>query len=105
MFVSIYITASDQEEAEKIGETVVRERLAACANIIPNMRSVYWWNDRLEKSDETVLILKTTEENAEAIIRRVKELHSYENPCIVALPIIKGSREYLKWIKEETKKS
>lgn len=105
MFVSIYITAPDQKEAEKIGETVVRERLAACANIIPNMRSVYWWNDRLEKSDETVLILKTTEENAEAIIRRVKELHSYENPCIVALPIIKGSREYLKWIKEETKKS
>jgi len=105
MFVSIHITSSDQEEAEKIGETVVKERLAACANIVPNIRSVYWWNDTLEKSDETLLILKTTEENTETIIRRIKELHSYENPCIVALPIIKGSIEYLKWIKEETKKS
>ncbi|MFQ5974760.1 MAG: divalent-cation tolerance protein CutA, partial [Candidatus Hydrothermarchaeales archaeon] len=87
-----------------IGETIVRERLAACANIIPNMSSVYWWKGELEKADETVLLLKSTEENTEAITRRVKELHSYENPCVIVLPILKGSREYLKWIKDETKK-
>ncbi|MFQ5887543.1 MAG: divalent-cation tolerance protein CutA [Candidatus Hydrothermarchaeales archaeon] len=104
MYVTVYITTPDKEEAEKIGETIVGERLAACANIIPNMSSIYWWKDEMEKSDETVLLLKTKEENTEAIVRRVKELHSYENPCIVALPILKGSREYLEWIKEETKK-
>ncbi len=104
MFITVYITTSDKKEAEKIGGRIVEEKLAACANILPNMHSVYWWKGEIEKSDESVLLLKTREENFEAIEKRVKELHSYENPCIVAFPILKGSREYLEWIKDETKK-
>lgn len=104
MFSIVYITTSDKREAEKIGETLVQERLAACANILPGMSSIYWWKGNLERSDETVLLLKTIQENTEAIIKRVKELHSYENPCVIVLPIQKGSQEYLDWIKEETKR-
>lgn len=104
MYVMIYITASNPEEAKYIGEEMVKARLAACANIIPKMSSVYWWEGEVERSDEAVLILKTKEEKMEAIIRRVKELHSYENPCVIAIPILKGSKEYLEWIDEETEK-
>ncbi len=104
MFITVYITTSDNQEAEEIGGKIVEEKLAACANILPNMHSVYGWKGEIEKSEEAVLLLKTREENFEAIEERVKELHSYENPCIVAFPILKGSREYLEWINEETKK-
>ncbi|MDO9044444.1 MAG: divalent-cation tolerance protein CutA [Methanobacteriaceae archaeon] len=101
MFVLIYITTSSEEESSIIGNKLVEERLAACANIIHEIKSVYWWQGNLEKDLESVLIVKSLESKADNIIKRVKELHSYENPCIVALPIIKGSEEYLNWVKKE----
>ena len=99
----VYITASDKTEALKIGRTLVEERLAACANVIDNMTSVYWWEGKIENSAEVVLIAKTKQELVESVISRVKELHSYSCPCIVSWPINAGNPDYLRWIEEETR--
>ena len=99
--VLIYVTTSNEEEATAIGELIVKERLAACSNIISDMKSMYWWDGRLEKDNEAILILKTLEENVDKIIDRIKEVHSYDNPCIIALPVCNASDDYLKWLKEE----
>ena len=99
----VYITASDKAEALKIGRTLVEERLAACANVIDNMTSIYWWEGKIEESAEVVLIAKTKQELVESLISRVKELHSYSCPCIVSWPINAGNPDYLRWIEEETR--
>lgn len=96
----VYVTASNEEEAINIGETIVNERLAACSNIISHMKSIYWWEGNIEKDNESILILKTLEENFVPIINRIKEIHSYENPCIIALPVLNISDSYLEWVKE-----
>lgn len=97
----IYITCKDKTEARNVGKAVVGERLAACANILDGMESIYWWKDKLENDKETVLILKSRAEKLEALIEKVKETHSYEVPCIVALPIEKGNPDYLAWLAAE----
>jgi periplasmic divalent cation tolerance protein len=99
----VYITASDKAEALKIGRTIVEERLAACANVIDNMTSVYWWEGAIENSAEVVLIAKTKHELVESLISRVKELHCYSCPCIVSWPINSGNPDYLRWLQEKTK--
>ncbi len=101
MYVIIYITTSDRAEAQKIGETLIKKRLAACANVIENIHSIYWWKGKIERDDETLLLLKTKDDRIEDIINTVKQLHSYENPDITAIPLVKGSREYLRWIDDE----
>lgn len=101
----IYVTCESTEQAKAIGKEVVRQRLAACANIFPAMESIYWWNGKLEEGLETVLILKTTSELVERLIAVVKSNHSYEVPCVIALPVEKGNPDYLRWITEETNPS
>lgn len=101
MMALIYVTTSNDKEAMNIGETIVKERLAACSNIISDMKSIYWWEGAIEKDNESILILKTLEENINPIISRIKEIHSYENPCIIALPVLNASDSYLKWLKQE----
>ena len=101
MFAIVYITTSGVEESEKIGEILVRERLAGCVNIIPSIKSFYWWDDEIEEDEESILIVKTIEEKVKEIIKKVKSLHSYENPCIIHLPIKGGSEDYLKWLSGE----
>lgn len=101
MIALIYVTTNNEEEAMNIGETIVKERLAACSNIISEMKSIYWWEGSLEKDNESILILKTIEENTNKIISRIKEIHSYENPCIIALPVLNASDSYLKWLEGE----
>ncbi len=98
----IYVTTADEAEAERIALAVVGERLAACANILPGMRSVYWWEGRLEQGREAVLVLKTQGELAPALAARIKALHSYAVPCIVELPIEGGNPDFLAWIAAET---
>lgn len=98
----IYVTAAGRAEAEKIAETVVTERLAACANILDGVTSVFHWDGKICRENETVLILKTTEEKAEVLTARIKELHSYECPCIVILPIEGGNPAFLDWIGRAT---
>jgi len=101
MFAIIYITTSGEEESKRIGKRLVEDRLAGCVNIIPSIRSFYWWNNEIEEDEESVLIVKTIEEHVKEIIKKVKELHSYENPCIIHIPIKGGSEDYLKWLLEE----
>ena len=98
----IYVTTPDAATAERIGRTLVEERLAACANILPAMRSIYRWKGAVEQADEAVLILKTAADRVSALTERVAALHPYETPCIVALPIAAGNPAYLDWITAET---
>ena len=103
-YCSVYVIAADEAEAHKIGRTLVEEKLAACANMLP-VKSVYRWKGDIEEAGEVAIFLKTRSSLADKVIERVKELHSYEVPCIVTLPIEKGNQEYLKWIEETTEKS
>jgi periplasmic divalent cation tolerance protein len=100
----VYITAGSAEEARKIGRALVEARLAACVNLLEPMKSIYWWNDTIQESQEAVLIAKTTSLMVPELIQQVKRLHSYENPCIVALPVEFGSMAFLDWIHKETEK-
>ncbi len=99
----VYVTASDQEEAEAIAATAVGARLAACANILGGIQSVFFWNGEVQRADETALILKTTRDRLDALTECIQELHAYDEPCIVALPIVGGSASFLAWIVDETR--
>jgi periplasmic divalent cation tolerance protein len=99
----IYVTAADFDEACQIGATLVDERLVACANILPGMRSIYWWGGAVQEADEVVLTAKTRDDLVPAVIERVKDLHSYECPCVVALPLVDGNADFLSWVAAETR--
>jgi periplasmic divalent cation tolerance protein len=96
----ISITTSSSEEAERIAEALVQERLAACVNIVPAITSIYRWQGEVHRDSEVLLIAKSRPELFESLAARVKEMHSYEVPEIIALPITAGSKAYLKWIDE-----
>lgn len=100
--VFVYITAESVEQAEHIGRVLVEERLAACVNILPGMRSIYQWQGQIESALETVLIAKTRQSLTEALLAKVKALHTYDTPCAVVLPIAGGLPEFLSWIEAET---
>jgi len=94
----IYMTAKDKAEARQIGRHLVESRLAACVNILDHMNAMYIWQDEFQDDQEAVMIAKTTEERVDDLIAAVKALHSYEVPCIVALPISDGHPDFLNWI-------
>src|SRR6266550_6171651 len=96
--VSVYAVFATAEEAERIGRMVVEERLAACINIIPGVRSIYRWRGAIETADEVAAILKTSTAKADALITRIASLHSYEIPCIVTWPIDKVLGNYAAWV-------
>jgi len=98
--LSVTITAASREEAEMMARVLVTERLAACVNILLGVKSVYRWQDKVEEAEETMLIVKTTAGKFEPLLKRVKEMHSYECPCIVASPIVAGDKRYLDWVRE-----
>lgn len=98
----VYITASSREEALMLARRLVEERLAACANVLGEITSVYWWEGRLQEDGEVAVIAKTRADLVPAVIARVKELHSYSCPCVVALPITEGNPAFLEWIDGET---
>jgi periplasmic divalent cation tolerance protein len=96
--VSVYAIFADADEAERIGRTVVEERLAACTNILGPVRSIYRWQSAVEGADEVAAILKATHTGADALITRIAGLHSYEVPCIVTWPIDKVLASYADWV-------
>lgn len=98
----VYITASSRDEASAIGRDVVNARLAACANVLGDITSFYWWNGTVKEDGEVPMILKTQDYLVERLTQRVKELHSYDCPCIVVVPIAGGNPEFLEWISNET---
>ncbi len=100
--IVILITAGSREEAAKIAKALVEEHLAACVNIVPEVDSFFFWEGKTQDAREALLICKSRQSLIEKVINRVKSLHSYSVPEIIALPIIAGSHEYLNWIKEST---
>lgn len=98
--LSVYAVFANSEEAERIGRTVIEERLAACINILGPIRSIYHWNGKLETADEFAAIFKTHHWKADALIARIAALHSYDVPCIVSWPIDKILRSYADWVED-----
>jgi periplasmic divalent cation tolerance protein len=102
-FVSVYVTAGSAEEAERIARTLVEERLAACVNLLGGIVSIYRWGGAVQRDAEVAFIAKTRRELFDALAARVRALHGYEVPCIVAWPIDSGDAAYLDWIAAETR--
>lgn len=100
MHIVILVTASSKKEAEKIASGLIKHKLAACVNIIDKVNSVFFWEAKVQKAKESLLIIKSKKEKMPKIIRLVKSLHSYKVPEIIALPIIAGDKPYLRWIDE-----
>lgn len=101
--VMVYVTAPDLECARQLAQAAVSERLAACANILGAISSVYWWDGKVNNDDEIALIFKTLDVNIDALRQRLAALHPYECPCIVAVPISGGNPAFLDWIAAEAK--
>jgi len=100
-FIVVYVTAGSAEEADRLAQSLVGERLAACVNRVKSIQSVYRWQGEVEQSDEELLIIKTHKELFPALEARVRELHSYSVPEIIALPVIAGSADYLGWLRAQ----
>ena len=97
----VYVTASSKTEAIHLGRVVVKNREAACANVLGDSTSIYWWEDKIQTNAETLLLLKTTSEKLASLIDNLKKIHSYECPCILAIEIKKGNPEFMDWITKE----
>jgi periplasmic divalent cation tolerance protein len=102
MVAVVYTTIDNVQDARKIAHTLVEEQLVACVNIIPKIESIYRWKGKIENDNECILIAKTTDKNVKKTIQKIKELHTYELPDIVVLPIIGGLKDYLNYIQDET---
>lgn len=100
--IIIFITAPNEDEAARIARSLVEARLAACANIVKNIRSIYTWKGSVQDDTEVLMIVKTRKSLFSAVSVKVRELHSYDVPEIIALPIIDGSPDYLNWLKKST---
>jgi periplasmic divalent cation tolerance protein len=98
----ILVTAPNRDEAARIARSLVSERLAACVNIIAGVESVYRWEGKVTEDSESLMIIKTTEDRYKAVESRVRELHSYTVPEVIALRIERGSEAYLRWLSEST---
>lgn len=98
-YAILYVTVPTVEEGERIGRVLLEERMVGCVNLIPQMRSVYWWEGKLETSSEAVLLLKTVRSNFDRVASRITELHPYEVPCVLSLPIEAGTSPYLDWLR------
>ena len=98
----VFITASSEDEAARIARALVEARLAGCVNMLKGIRSIYSWQGKVEDESEVLMIAKTRRDLFEALLKKVKELHSYSVPEIIAFPIVEGSADYLNWLKEVT---
>jgi|YelNatPaOPRAMG01_1025707.scaffolds.fasta_scaffold00278_68 periplasmic divalent cation tolerance protein len=102
MYIIVFITCQNLEEARKIAKALLSKRLAACINILPQIESFYWWKNKIEESKEALLLIKSKTSLLNELINEVKLIHSYETPEIIALPIIGGYKNYIKWLDQET---
>ena len=98
----VYMTAGSFEEAKRIGQILVSQNLAACVNLLENMTSIYNWEDKIEESQEVIMIAKTRKTLMRKLVEKVNSLHSYDCPCILELPIQGGNPDFLSWIESQT---
>ena len=100
--IVIFITTGTDGEARRVAEALLEQRKAACVNIVPTVTSLFWWEDRIDSDQESLLIVKSKASLLDEIVSLVKGIHSYDVPEVIALPIIGGSADYLHWIGEVT---
>ena len=100
--VVVFVTASSEEEADKIASLLLEKRTAACVNVIPRIKSRFWWQGKLDSAQESLLIIKTRAALVPQLADIVKKAHSYTVPEIVALPIVAGDKDYQDWVDQET---
>lgn len=98
-FIVVFMTASDRVEAEKIVRNLLEERLIACANIVGPVSSLFWWKGKIDKASEFLVIMKSEKKFFKRLSERVREIHSYEVPELITMPIIEGLPSYLDWLK------
>jgi periplasmic divalent cation tolerance protein len=101
--ISVYITCKDKKEAKRISKHLLEKRLIACSNIFP-IESMYWWNNKINEDKEIAIIAKTTKNNFDKIKKEIKNIHSYEVPCVIAWDIVEGNKDYLDWMSRITNK-
>ena len=104
-YIVVMITTSSGEEAERIARDLLDKSLAACVNIVSGVKSLFWWEGKIQEAGEHLLLIKTRLDKMEKIIKSVKQIHSYAVPEIIALPIIAGNKSYLEWINQVMEKS
>ena len=97
----IYITTKDKDEARSIGRALLEARMVACVNVIDGVESMYWWEGKIQDDREALLIAKTIAANVPALMERVKELHSYDCPCILSFDVTEGNPAFFNWVGEE----
>ena len=102
-YIVLFITTGSAEEAQQISGMLLEQRKAVCVNIVPRVNSLFWWKDKLDSAQESLLIVKTKASLLNEIIKLVREIHSYDIPEIIALPIVGGNQDYLEWIGKEVK--
>lgn len=99
----VLTSAPDRATADALAETVVRERLAACASVVPGAASVFWWEGRVQRAEEVLVLMKTAAERVDALMARAAELHPYDVPELLALPVQAASRAYAEWVEREAR--
>ncbi|RMD74239.1 MAG: divalent-cation tolerance protein CutA [Lentisphaerae bacterium] len=104
-FRLVYVTCASEDEAVSILRFVLEHRLAACGNIIPAIKSMFWWQGKIDSAEEVLLLLKTNQALEPQLTQAIGQLHSYECPCVVSLPILEGNPDFLTWLGEELKQS
>ncbi|AEM39377.1 CutA1 divalent ion tolerance protein [Pyrolobus fumarii 1A] len=102
--VVVFITAP-KGKGEEIAGKIIESRLAACANVISGVKSVYWWKGKVERDEEDLIVLKTVEERLDELIEFVKRVHPYEVPEVIAVKVVKGLQEYLVWVENEVREA
>ncbi len=99
-YVVVFVTCPDRDVGKKIAKALVKDKFAACVNIVDGLSSTYYWQGKIVEDNEVLLIIKTREDHYEKLEKFIKEIHPYTVPEIIAMPIIKGSQDYLNWIDE-----
>jgi len=102
MVVVVYTTIDNIQDARKMAHSLVEEQLVACVNIIPNIESVYGWKGNIEENNEYILIARTSDDNVEKTVNRIEQIHNYELPDIIVLPVTGGLKDYLDYVSNET---
>ena len=103
-YIQVFTTTEKKEDAEKIANMLLEKRLAGCIQIVGPIESTYWWEGNVETAEEWLLFIKTRKNLYEELEKATKEIHPYETPEIIAMPIVTGSKDYLEWLRNELKK-
>ncbi len=103
MYITLFVTVPDEQTGKTIARALLRERLVACANIVSNIFSMYWWEDEIQEEPECLMIMKTKIGLFKELEKKVKQLHPYDVPEIISIPIVKGHTPYLDWLSTQTR--